>query len=289
MSASARRSCATRCSRVSTAHRAYIEHTDAYGVMFYANHFRALADAVEELGDGFRRVRATDIVGCRYARAVRLGEAWVTTSEVMEARGDGTTVRQTMRAANDAAVTHLVADVTYARERDTGMTTSVVAPDWRARTGAATTRIRMFRGESSRGDDGCSHVDVLRFFERGRTDAIGGSDALAKLRDEHGVVVVVSRLEASFPERIVPRRENDGSIPTCEVRSFVEIKRRGLEIVFHQALYDSDGVTCLGRGSIACACLDGASMRPKSCPPALADAFAPFTLVPPETASSIPP
>ena len=287
----------TRATRTAP-RRAHIEHTDAYGVMFYANHFRVAQDAVEECADelarescGFgvdwARARAVEIEGCRYARAVTLGDAWTTTSETTRASADGTraTTRQTMRAVGmegggESEGVYFVADVTYASGCGT---TSVVAPDWTPRARFARTAIRAFRSERSRGEDGCSHVDVLRFFERGRTDAIGGAEALAKLR-ERGVVVVVSSLEASFPERIAPRSADDGSVPTCEVRSVVEIKRRGIQIVFHQAFYDADGVTCLGRGSVACTCLDAKTMRPTSCPPELVDAFAPFTLVPPETA-----
>ena len=50
----------------------------------------------------------------------------------------------------------------------------------------------LFESELSLGT-GATDADVLRWFERGRTDAIGGADALAELK-ENGIVVVVSKM-----------------------------------------------------------------------------------------------
>ena len=55
------------------------------------------------------------------------------------------------------------------------------------------TRVTLFESELSDGG-WASEADVLRWFERNRTDAIGGSDALARLETESGVSVVVSAM-----------------------------------------------------------------------------------------------
>ena len=46
---------------------------------------------------------------------------------------------------------------------------------------------------------GASDADVLRWFERNRTDAIGGASALAALKEEGVIVVVSGRGLLSFP------------------------------------------------------------------------------------------
>ena len=275
----------------------YIEHTDAYGVVFYANYFATLANAAEALGtadggaaDGdaakaMGRGRVLAIDECKYARPAVLGDEIAVRSEVMEVVSTSgserrAVVRQIARNANDEETVYLSADVTYVDRDDASEAfTSVETPEWTPEERFATTPVRVYRGEASWGEDELSHVDVLRFFERGRTDAIGGARALQHLKETHGVVVVVSRLNARFAERMLVRRRPN-AIPECEVRSCVEFKSRGIQIVFHQALYDVDGVTCVARASIACTCLNSKTMRPMKCPSALAEQFTPFVLRP---------
>jgi acyl-CoA thioesterase FadM len=271
----------------SSVRRVYIEHTDAYQVMFYANYFRFAADACEEalaesgVGGGGVDARMVAVRNCKYARAARLGDdvrvrtRWVRSDEA----SGRATFEQTVEDARGEA--YLSAEVTYALLSDArgGVTTTVDDPHG-VDVETSETMVRLFRDEQSRGADGSSHVDVLRYFERGRTDAIGGSDALSELKEKHGVVVVVSRLEAEFPERILPRESLDAAsgIPTCGVKSTVEFKRRNIQVVFHQALYAPDGVTCVGRADITCTCLDATTMRPISCPDALVQKFVAFTV-----------
>lgn len=269
----------------SSVRRVYIEHTDAYQVMFYANYFRFAADACEEalaesgVGGGGVEARMVAVRNCKYARAARLGDdvrvrtRWVRSEEASRRA----TFEQTVEDARGEA--YLSAEVTYALSDDArGGLTTVDDPHGDVET--SETMVRLFRDEQSRGADGSSHVDVLRYFERGRTDAIGGSDALSELKEKHGVVVVVSRLEAEFPERILPRESLDAAsgIPTCGVKSTVEFKRRNIQVVFHQALYAPDGFTCVGRADITCTCLDAATMRPISCPDTLVQKFVAFTV-----------
>ena len=289
--------------------RVYIEHTDAYGVVFYANYLAFASNAAEALGraggfDFARAFRCVKIEKCRYARAATLGDAVAVRSEVMRADERSATLRQEIVSANDDdddETVYVDAEITYARAetKDGAAVGKLAATDdgadardgagdgtfaapWEMEDGrCASTAVRMYRGERSLGDAGCSHVDVLRFFERGRTDAIGGSDALSALRDA-GVVVVVSRLEAHFPRgdgslTSSPAKSSSSVIPVYDVKSTVELKRRGIQVVFHQAMFTDDGA-CVGYGDITCTCLDATTMRPMPCPPALVDAFAPFCI-----------
>ena len=158
---------------------------------------------------------------------------------------------------------------------DTAGDETFAAP-WEMEDGrCASTAVRMYRGERSAAQR--SHVDILRFFERARTDAIGGSDALSALQDD-GVVVVVSRLQAYFPRGDGSQSKSSSSvIPVYDVKSTVELKRRGIQVVFHQAMFADDGA-CVGYGDVTCTCLDAKTMRPMPCPPPLVDTFAPFCI-----------
>ena len=266
----------------SSVRRVYIEHTDAYQVVFYANYFRFAADACEEAlaesGVGSVDARMVAVRNCKYARAARLGDDVRVRTRWVRSDEGRATFEQTVEDARGEA--YLSAEVTYALSDDTrgGVTTTVDDPHGDVE--ASETIVWLFREEQSRGAEGSSHVDVLRYFERGRTDAIGGSDALSELKEKHGVVVVVSRLEAEFPERILPRDSLDAAsgVPTCAVKSTVEFKRRNIQVVFHQALYAPDGVTCVSHADITCTCLDAATMRPISCPDALVAKFVAFTV-----------
>ena len=189
------------------------------------------------------------------------------------------TLRQEIVSADDEETVFLVADVTYgvvdpSDDSESNVNVATLECPFVASEGA-TTDVKLFRNERSLGSS-CSHVDALRFFERGRTDAIGGPDALSELKETFGVVVVVSRLEARFAERITSSAAAS-TIPDWTVASSVEMKRRGIQIVFHQSLVTDDGA-CVGYAAITCTCLDGVSMRPISCPEALVERFAPFTI-----------
>jgi len=270
--------------------RVYIEHTDGYGVVFYATYFRFLAHACEEFestkattkaardassGFDFSRARCVKIENCKYARAATLGDVVRVRSTLTRIENGEATLRQEIVSANDEETLFLVADVTYGVvvDESNGSGLSLECPF--AASERATTDVKLFRSERSLGES-CSHVDALRFFERGRTDAIGGPDALSELKEAFGVVVVVSRLEARFSARITSSAAAS-TIPNWTVASSVEIKRRGIQVVFHQSLVTNDG-TCVGYASITCTCLDGVSMRPISCPEALVERFAPFTV-----------
>ena len=276
--------------------RVYIEHTDGYGVVFYARYFGFLAQACEAFarasttgtgtgtgregsGFDFARARCVKIENCKYSRAATLGDVVrVRSTATRVEKGEGT-LRQEIVSADDEETVFLVADVTYgvvdpSDDSESNVNVATLECPFVASEGA-TTDVKLFRNERSLGSS-CSHIDALRFFERGRTDAIGGPDALSELKETFGVVVVVSRLEARFAERITSSAAAS-TIPDWTVASSVEMKRRGIQIVFHQSLVTDDGA-CVGYAAITCTCLDGVSMRPISCPEALVERFAPFTI-----------
>ena len=172
----------------------------------------------------------------------------------------------------------------------------------------------LFESELSLGT-GATDADVLLWFERGRTDAIGGADALAELKEKEGIVVVVSKMNRGrfapavagggapgwHPDERRARAETDDVRASSSsessadargggvrfggermgralVRSTVELRRRGLQVVFVQRLLargrDGEGWATAATAEVTCTCLARDSGRPTPCPPGLAERFA---------------
>ena len=341
--------------------RVYIEHTDAYQVVYHANYFKFLARGREEAlfgarggeivaalrgrseggGDGRAGDENTDATSplrlvaaplvrassARFASPATLGDDLIVTSRVMEvdARRQTVTFEQTVvdaatRVARFAATTTVATlfshpDDSFDGDGDgDGDAKRATAPDrstWRAlhavdktsRTSVDktfVTPVTLHREELGRGEYGFCEADAMRFFERNRTDAIGGSAALARLKDERGIIVVVSGMEdiAFAPggmRRLLVAEESEADanaicnprrMKTVFSRSATAIKRRGLQIAFAHELVATPSVSgsdadawlseavVLARAEVTCTCLSAETGRPVRCPEDLAARFA---------------
>jgi acyl-CoA thioesterase FadM len=116
-----------------------------------------------------------------------------------------------------------------------------------------------------------SDTDVLRWFERNRTDAIGGASGLRALQAA-GVLVVVTSVGPVRLDPAAAAAAADAGEPLT-VRSGVVLKRRATFIVFRQEVYDSSGAL-LAQGEVTCACVSAADMKLTPAPPALAERLA---------------
>ena len=342
----------TRC-------RVYIEHTDAYQVVYHANYFKFLARGREEALFGARggeivaaltsegskgggtssdgdatpflvAAPTTRARAARFASPATLGDDLIVTSAVIEVDANEKTVvfEQTVldaatRETRFAATTTVVALFSSFADGDDGGETRAFGtdhPTWLAlnaaekrsaplgtERGGATpshanesagretfaTKITLHREELGRGEFGFCEADVLRFFERNRTDAIGGSAALARLKDERGIIVVVSGMEdiafAPGGMRALVAREKTKKAPprlrTVFSRCETSVKRRGLQIAFAHELVaaptegpDADAwsseAVVLARAEVTCTCLSAETGRPVRCPEELAARFA---------------
>ena len=342
----------TRC-------RVYIEHTDAYQVVYHANYFKFLARGREEALFGARggeivaaltsegsegggtssdgdatpflvAAPATRARAARFASPATLGDDLIVTSAVIEvdAREKTVVFEQTVvdaatretRFAATTAVVALFSSFADGDDGDDGETFEPDHPTWlalnaaekrsdeptrvenagsdepstRGERSAFVTKITLHREELGRGEFGFCEADVLRFFERNRTDAIGGSAALARLKDERGIIVVVSGMEdiafAPGGMRALVARDKTKKAPprlrTVFSRCETSVKRRGLQIAFaHElvALAPTEGpdldawssqAVVLARAEVTCTCLSAETGRPVRCPEELAARFA---------------
>ena len=122
-----------------------------------------------------------------------------------------------------------------------------------------------------------SETDVLRWFERCRTETLGGAAGLAALQDS-GVHVVVARITkgAFVPQLDVLGKE------LC-VRSVVKVVRRGAMVKFTQQLLDPSDATTAAEGrvlasaEVTCASIGADDGAVCALPPAAADALAAAT------------
>jgi len=336
--------------------RVYIEHTDAYQVVYHSNYFKFLWRAREAyvFGGGLasalrHRVGASfdptdagwdhlDVVAiddCVFARSAVLGDDLLVRTFL---RGIGETtleMRQEVSFADTgelafaATVTVAPASATGARATipseirhrwragdEDGVFPGVVThvgtghedPAWLANAsggsvedtaeddearkadppsvGSSTTetRVTLFESELSLGRArGASDADVLRWFERDRTEAIGGSGALSALKENDGVVVVVSSMDGfrCRPGNVVGSAGIGGGgggggrnvrPAVASVRSTIEMRRRNIQVAFIQRLFDETGA-CVARAEVTCTCVSRDGGKPTRCPAALAEKF----------------
>lgn len=102
------------------------------------------------------------------------------------------------------------------------------------------------------------HANYLRYFERGRTEAMreaGGSHAAMAAQDEP-LAYTVRDLTIDYR---APARVDD--LLTIET-TLAEL--RGARMIFEQAIRRGDDVLCTGRVTVACMTMDG---RPRRIPP----------------------
>jgi acyl-CoA thioesterase FadM len=125
-----------------------------------------------------------------------------------------------------------------------------------------TTTVELSADELNGGSNTPSEADVLRWFERNRTDVIGGGSGLAELQAA-GCLVVVTALDEF--------RLDSGAewgCGTVTVRSQITVKRKGMLVRFDQMVLGKNGAV-LARGRVTCACVDARSMSLMEAPPAL--------------------
>ncbi len=224
------------------------------------------------------------ITGGRLASPAVLGDVLAVRSHVVASDGTRLTFRHSVGPAGaPGAKPHASCDVTVAFADAAGALhplpphLAAAAPPPAAplpplapypdNAPVAVTRIVPFADELGPGG-APSDTDLLRWFERNRTDAIGGAAGLRALQSA-GVLVVVTGIG---PLRVDPAAAAAAASATdgaLTVRSGVLLKRRGTFIVFRQEVYGAGGAL-LAQGEVTCACVASADMKLTAAPPDLA-------------------
>ena len=271
----------------------YIEHTDCYGVVYNSNYVRFLATAREaalcrlagEDGSSLLRHSTAVLQKCRLASPARLGDT-LTLRSWLVARDERCLLwRQTVESPRSAKP-HAAVDVLTCWLEESGAVAPLPAvfatlplpplppgTDWSgalpvlqpiAEPTRVVTQVELCEeelGGCAWGRRCATEADVLRWFERNRTDAIGGGAGLAGLQAS-GTLVVVTAIE----------RLRLGAALCCAasgvvtIRSAVRLMRRGFILFSQEGLCGED---LLASAEVTCACIDAQTMSLAPVPPAL--------------------
>ena len=314
----------------------YIEDTDHYAVVYYANYFRFCARAFENMLLEMRNDDATTLTtredlgeerGEFYDDDDEFGAWWC--DHIEEAKyvspailGDRIRVESTVIAENISdderekswVVKHLIRKMGGDDDDDDDFATPVsftCQSRYRSRRGGRkssnwyressdsasssgsggssssssrsetdrrrATNIRFFASELNHRS--VWHVDVLRWFERNRTDLIGGPKALESLKSEDECVVVVSSISnvTIFTDVIEDMivQSSRGAHPSSLLSfSSVRFLRRDVQCEFDQRVVGladapNDDLRVVASGKITCTVLKRENMRPRKSPRAL--------------------
>eukprot|EP00241_Pyramimonas_parkeae_P012496 CAMPEP_0114241070 /NCGR_PEP_ID=MMETSP0058-20121206/9441_1 /TAXON_ID=36894 /ORGANISM="Pyramimonas parkeae, CCMP726" /LENGTH=288 /DNA_ID=CAMNT_0001353581 /DNA_START=583 /DNA_END=1449 /DNA_ORIENTATION=+ len=264
----------------------YIEDTDCYNVVYYANYFkffmRALQHAIgpKQLADlhAAKGVSMTikSIDKGKYASAAALGECVRVTSTLagtsertvrwdQEAvAGDGRSLVRAQVEVGFVDAQNLLVPLPECLQLplscgDPFPLSGELVPYIGAPSIVTPTTV--FSDEV--GLDGRLTLEaVLRYFERNRTDIIGGAEGLKQLQ-EAGVMVVVARLEGA--QFALDNAENVCLLgATVEARTVVEMQRRNTTVVFKQMVFHNQRL--LAQAEITCVCVLQDKMKICPCP-----------------------
>ena len=262
--------------------RVYIEHTDCFGVTFYARYWSWLsAGRQAALGRSFREAGLQQVMlqadACRLASPAVLGDTVVIHSELVGTDEDRRLLlwRQTVAPLVGTALgkPHLSCTTVSALVDRHGVAHawpehplidglpaskapfSLSAPLASSTAPVAVTTAVMPYGIELSGLHGApTETDVLRWMERNRTDIIGGGEGLKRLQESHTLVVVTAVNDFRM-DHIVAVNTHAQPVRVC---SSVTTKRRGAFIAFHQEVWAHDRL--LAHADVTCACVDANTM-----------------------------
>ncbi|CAJ1361799.1 unnamed protein product [Effrenium voratum] len=244
--------------------RVYIEDTDCFGVVFYANYFRFFQRALCELYafSGWQQPFIVGIRQARYKQAAKLGDLVTVQVEPDVAPDDSSELGEWWHVT--------------ARTEEDCVTAVVQVTDGQLDLGRGEFPAMASSGpptEISRFERHAFPVpslhDLLRWFERSRSDAVGGPQALQDVVDL-GILIVVARIDRLeyFPS-LVPRGDS-----AWVVRSHVDYKPRRGQMICEERLYAvgeaGEADVCVARVLVRCVCISEATRRIVRGPPELA-------------------
>lgn len=223
----------------------FIESTDAFQVVFYANYFKFFRYGLDEQ-------MLTSVDDMKYKEAAVLGDELEVRTTSQEEEGY---FHQSIVRAKDGAV--LVEARTGVR-LDGGLLEPI------AETEKSLRQEHVVRFDDIDAEThGLSLDAALRGFERGRSSCLGGPDALKEFQEDDVTVVVcrVDNLRYVVEQERIETRDMVFFETSCRLRS-------NRFIVFDQQVsskMNSPGQFC-ARATITCVCLDSVTNKPRPIP-----------------------
>lgn len=289
-----RRQAAPRClsaAAFSLTQRVYIEHTDAFDVVFYANLFRFAAHGRESalsLVAGAApegRFVLTSVDNARLSDPASLGDLLTVTTELVGHESHLLLLKHTVAGEAASPKPHLVFYATAGFVNAAGalqpLPTRVLeqAPALATVSArpfplpllhppfASTTVVRPYADELGPGGSP-SEVDFLRWMERSRTDALGALDGGLRSLQESGTFVVVTRVAL----RVDPAQACAARVASGDVVMRCTARARSVFIEFAQEAVNAGGGV-MAAAEVTCVCVDAATKRLRPPPDSLRKLF----------------
>lgn len=292
--------------------RVYIEDTDAYGVMYNSNYVRAYERALLQYAPlskhrsavesaEWRKWVLSSINSQKFRSSPALGENYVIRGELIESSYDGAFMETwELELLTENGVVHNSATITmsapsYATSQQISLNQNgkVLERSYMPYHDEFT---HFYDAKSFKHNYYIPMRNVMNFFERSRTDLLGGPDSLRKMQVEDDLIWVVTSVENGrllvggehfVSESSVDDISVDDYLPESEmkkivgeskffyanpgkeviVQTAVEVKRRGMIIECHQSLLMADKQNqkkLLAQATVTCVALKGSTRRPTS-------------------------
>ena len=304
----------TATSFISPTYKVYIEDTDSYGVMYNGNYLRSYERALSNLfrsSDGsYDRHRwiITHVTKQKFRSSPALGEKFLIRGHLVDDGDDDNdtakecvqTWRLEMVTKNnktendDDWIVHNPAQVTLARPTSS-VGVSYLSPSTTSSKKRVEETHRAYYDELDshyypQADEYEYHVPLrsaMNYFERSRSNMLGGPDILAKMQNEEDILWVVTGLDdGEFMLDSIVLHEDDLNINQEEIRSLdwqltpgkdvivdtdIFVKRRGMFVECHHRLLLDVKLTngdnkrrLLAKATITIMAITGSTHRPTS-------------------------
>jgi acyl-CoA thioesterase FadM len=241
--------------------RVYIEDTDAYGIMYNGNYLRAYERALQTTANTSvlvaKHPAEWSIIAVdqhRFKSSPSLGTIYEIVSELTSQNDHEEVWNMVMRDVEDKSIVYNSATLTIG--------TNIPAPCSVMSEGVTSfvDKFTPFRDEFD--GDIIPIRNQLNFFERARSNSLGGPDALRKLQQEDGLIFVVSSIDQGS---LVSSPSYGGIGQSVIVETAVVTKRQGMVMEFQHALLtlnENGGRDRIGQAKVTLVSLNATTRRP---------------------------
>ena len=281
---------------ISPMYQCYIEDTDSYGVMYNANYLRCFDRALHSFyamgddvisanrnNDDDAAAAATNreqprqsildthedwaivqVDNQKFKTSPKLGGGYCVHGTLVEHQDDLEVWDLVMQETGDPqSATFNSARVTIARPGVFATPSKIVADV--ASDGTTTTKdiFRLFRDEFD--SHYSTHIplrNVLTLFERSRSNFLGGPDSLRKLKEEHGLLFVVTKVNNCCKFPIVDEDDELKPGQLVLVETTFQVNRKGMIIACQQTLKTNNRP--VAQATVSLMTLDAETFKPST-------------------------
>lgn len=273
---------------VSPMYQCYIEDTDSYGVMYNANYLRSFDRALHSfyamgddlvIGDNNKNEESRQSIldthedwaivqvdNQKFKSSPKLGGGYCVHGTLVKHQDDDLEVWDLVmhETADRQSTVFNSARITIARPGIFGTPSKILLEDADSSAVASTTTkdiFRLFRDEFDAHSS--THIplrNVLTLFERSRSNFLGGPDALRALKEEHGLLFVVTKVNhcCKFP---IDSAVRPGELVL--VQTTFQVKRKGMIIDCQQTLKNASGQP-VAQATVSLMTIDAETFKPST-------------------------